>query len=317
MAAANLLIRSVRLLKFGPRISIGYIPRGPMLDWSNVILRAKIIDEIERKARSEGLIFVKMDGEIEIARGFPGSDSEVINNLGVHIEKELAHRGWKKSAEQIQFKNTAVLDLSGTEDDWLKRMKQKARYNLRLSQRNGVRVRIAKLPELGSLYRMYVQTASRDRFIIRDEEYYLNVWKKFIEANMAEALIAEVDGEVVAGLMLFFFGKRAWYLYGMSSPRHREKMPNYLLQWEAMRLAKAKGCDQYDLWGAPDDFDPSDSMFGVFRFKEGLGADVIRTSGAWDFQIKPFQCFLYQQVLPRLMSIMRWFRRQKLQREVS
>ena len=316
-AAANLLIRSIRLLKFGPCISIGYIPRGPILDWTDERLRLIVIDEIEKKARQLGLIFIKMDEEIQVARGIPGSDSEIKNDVGIQIEKELEQRGWKKSGEQIQFKNTAVLDLSGTEDDWLKRMKQKARYNLRLSQKNGVKVRIANLAELGSLYHMYAQTASRDGFIIREESYYIEVWKKFIEADKAEALIAEVDGEAVAGLILFFFGKRAWYLYGMSSPRHREKMPNYLLQWEAMRLAKARGCKQYDLWGAPDEFLPSDSMYGVFRFKEGLGAEVVRTSGAWDFPIKPFYCYLYQKVLPKILFIMRWIRKEKLQREVS
>jgi len=196
-------------------------------------------------------------------------------------------------------------------------MKQKTRYNLRLSQRNGASVRVANDNELELLYNMYAQTAQRDGFIIREEEYYLRVWKRFIEAGKAEALIAEVEGNPVAGLVLFFFGKRAWYLYGMSSPSHREKMPNYLLQWEAMRSAKAHGCGIYDLWGAPDVFDQNDPMFGVFRFKEGLGATVVRTAGAWDYPVKPIFYFLYQKVLPRLLDLTRWLRRGKLQREVS
>ncbi len=102
----------------------------------------------------------------------------------------------------------------------------------------------------------------------------------------------------------------------MSSPLYREKMPNNLLQWEAMRLARSKGCDVYDLWGAPDVFDESDSMFGVFRFKEGLGATVIRTVGAWDFPVKPVLYFIYQQVLPRFLDFTRFLRRSKLQQEV-
>ena len=32
-------------------------------------------------------------------------------------------------------------------------------------------------------------------------------------------------------------------------------MPNYLLQWEAMRRAKTLGCQIYNLWGAPNEFD--------------------------------------------------------------
>ena len=57
----------------------------------------------------------------------------------------------------------------------------------------------------------------------------------------------------------------------MSRDVHREKMPSYLLQWEAIKLSKSLGCKIYDLWGAPDVFDPSDRMWGVYKFKEGLG----------------------------------------------
>jgi peptidoglycan pentaglycine glycine transferase (the first glycine) len=71
------------------------------------------------------------------------------------------------------------------------------------------------------------------------------------------------------------------------------------------------------LWGAPDDFDPKDAMFGVFRFKDGLGATVVRTAGAWDYPIKPFLYFLYQQVLPRFLNITRWLRRGRLQQEIK
>jgi lipid II:glycine glycyltransferase (peptidoglycan interpeptide bridge formation enzyme) len=148
-------------------------------------------------------------------------------------------------------------------------------------------------------------------------DYYLMVWNKFIKAGLAHPLVAEVEGQLVAGLVLFHFSNKAWYFYGMSTPLHREKMPNYLLQWEAMRLAKEQGCEVYDLWGAPDVFNADDRMNGVFRFKEGLGAKVLRTAGAWDYPVKPFLYFLYQQILPRFLKITRRMRRGRLQQEVS
>ena len=110
--------------------------------------------------------------------------------------------------------------------------------------------------------------------MIRDEAYYRAVWGGFIQAGLAEALVAEVDGEAVAALIVFRFAGTAWYLYGMSRLAHREKMPNALLQWEAIRRARTAGCLTYDLWGAPDEFSESDPMWGVFRFKEGLGGRV-------------------------------------------
>lgn len=317
VGAANLLVRSLRPLGIGPRLSIGYVPRGPMLEWSDAGLRQKALDDLQVYAREQGLIFLKIDPEILIGRGIPGSEKAFEISESESILDELKERGWKYSAEQIQFKNTAVLDLRGTEEDWLARMKQKSRYNLRLSQRSGVTIRVANDNELEMLYKMYAQTAARDGFIIREMEYYLAVWRRFMRAGMAEPLIAEIDGQPVAGLVLFHFGKKAWYFYGMSTNLQREKMPNYLLQWEAMRLAKAKGCEIYDLWGAPDVFDDKSSMYGVFRFKDGLGATVMRTAGAWDYPVNYFWYFVYHQVLPRLLAVTRFFRRGRLRQEVG
>jgi lipid II:glycine glycyltransferase (peptidoglycan interpeptide bridge formation enzyme) len=82
-------------------------------------------------------------------------------------------------------------------------------------------------------------------------------------------------------------------------------MPNYLLQWEAMRRAKSNDCTTYDLWGAPEIFDESDSMWGVFRFKEGLGGEVLRTIGAYDMPTRPFYYRMYTQILPRILDMMR------------
>lgn len=317
IAAANVLIRTIRPLRIGPKLAVGYIPRGPLLDWQEVTLRRKILTELEQFARKERLVFLKIDPEIILGTGIEGTENSTENDIDSEVLAELIARGWKRSAEQIQFRNTAILNLEGVEEDWLKKMKQKSRYNLRLAQRSGVTVRLARENELPDLYHLYAQTAARDNFIIREEKYYLAVWKKFINAGLAEALIAEIEGLIVAGLLLFHIGKKAWYLYGMSSSLHRDKMPNYILQWEAMRLAKSKGCLVYDLWGAPDVFDESDPMYGVYRFKEGLGATVIRTPGALDFPVKSFLYFLYQKLLPRLLSITRWFRRSRLQQEIN
>lgn len=317
IAAAQVLYRTVRLFKkFGPTISVGYVPRGPLLDWNDPSTRSLVIGDLENLARKKKLVFLKIDPELEIGRGIPGSDSETDNENGAKVMEELSSRGWKYSPEQVQFKNTVVLDLAGTEEDWLARMKQKTRYNIRLAQKSGVVVRRAGLEDLPMLYRMYAETANRDGFIIRPESYYLGVWRKFMQSGMAEALIAEVEGIAVAGLVFFHLGKTAWYVYGMSTQLHREKMPNYLLQWEAMCSANRKGCLRYDLWGAPEVFDKSDSMFGVYRFKEGLGGEVVRTMGAWDLPLRPVIFFLYQKVIPALLSITRSIRRKQIKQEV-
>jgi lipid II:glycine glycyltransferase (peptidoglycan interpeptide bridge formation enzyme) len=317
LAAALFLIRSVRLAGICPRVSVAYIPRGPILDWSDLALRNQVLQDIQAYARKAHVLFLKIDPELRVGTGVPGREDAWEDPVGQAALHELQSAGWHFSNSQVQFRNTVLLSLDGSEEDWLKRMKQKTRYNLRLAQRNGVVVREVRLDEFSELYKMYAETSVRDGFVIRSQEYYLSVWQTYFAAGMLAPLVAEVEGEKIAGLMLFSFGKTAWYLYGMSTALHREKMPNYLLQWEAMRIAKQKGCQSYDLWGAPDVFDESDSMFGVFRFKEGLGASVLRTCGAWDYIVQPMGYTLYQNILPKFLNILRRNRKAETRQEIG
>ncbi len=311
--AAALVLR--RALPGGLRVL--YVPRGPLVDWHDPEWSRRVISDLQTLSRKQGAIFIKMDPELILGTGLPGSETDQPDPLGLRVLSEMQAAGWRLSDEQIQFRNTVIIDLQGDETQWLARMKQKTRYNLRLAQRKGVQVRVGTQADLPQLYRLYAETSVRDGFVIRNDAYYLTLWRDFMERGLAEPLIAEVDGEAVAGIFLFYFAGRAWYLHGMSREAHREKMPNYLLQWEAMRQAKAHGCHQYDLWGAPDVFAESDAMWGVFRFKEGLGGQVLRTAGAWDYPSRPGLYLLYTRVLPRILEVMRRRGRARTQQEVA
>jgi peptidoglycan pentaglycine glycine transferase (the first glycine) len=304
IAAAQVLQRSIQLKGFSARMSILYIPRGPMLDWQDFNLAKKVIIDLEKLAHKKGAIFIKLDPEIN------GNDiKDKLDQAATRDNEKIINlfeeRGWLYSNEQIQFKNTVWLDLKPSEDTILGNMKQKTRYNIRLAERNGVNIRSGTTKDLHQLYQMYVETSVRDGFVIRPEDYYQTVWNTFMEQHMAEPIIAEVDGEPVAGLFLFYFANKAWYLYGMSRQIHREKMPNHLLQWHAIRRAKSHGCVIYDLWGAPDILNNTDPLWGVYRFKEGFGGKLIKTQGARDFASRPWLYKLYTQILPNILSLMR------------
>jgi peptidoglycan pentaglycine glycine transferase (the first glycine) len=304
------------------RFSIFYAPKGPLMDWTNESLRKRVLDDLQSFAKKQGAIFLKLDPDVVLGRGVPASVDEVTENSGQAVMSELRRRGWVESSDQIQFRNTVMVDLSSSEEDILMRMKQKTRYNVRLAEKKGVTVRVGKLTDLPMLYKMYAETSVRDGFVIRDEEYYMTVWKLFMSAAissqpLAVPLIAEVDGEAVAAIFLFMFAGRGYYVYGMSRNAHREKMPTYLLQWAAMKHAMAHGCLTYDLWGAPDVFDESDSMWGVYRFKEGLGGEVVRTLGAYDFAPSKFWYSMYSDVMPRVLNFMRSRGKEKTKQGLS
>jgi lipid II:glycine glycyltransferase (peptidoglycan interpeptide bridge formation enzyme) len=178
-----------------------------------------------------------------------------------------------------------------------------------------VRVREAGESDFEAFYALYGETGARDGFIIRPYEYYATTWRTFLRAQAQEGnpaggvlLLAEhpEEAQPLAGLFLFRYGARAWYFYGASSERHRRDMPNYLLQWEALRWALGQGCTVYDWWGAPTHpEDEQDPMQGVWQFKQGFGAELQPHIGAWDFPLMPPLYRLYQEAMPAVLDWMR------------
>ena len=305
LAAAQVLKRTIVIGGFSAPFNMLYVPKGPLLSWQRAELRQQVLDDLQNLAIHHKALLIKIDPDIELGRGIPGEPGAEQNPADLAILAELQQRGWLFSNEQIQFRNTVVIDLSQSEEGILAGFKQKTRYNIRLAARKGVTVRAGGGADIPALYRMYAQTSVRDGFVIRSEAYYQTVWSTFIKSGIAEPLIAEFAGQMIAAVIPFRFAGQAWYLYGMSAEQQREKMPNYLLQWEALRRAKANGCHTYDMWGAPDEFHEGDPLWGVYRFKEGFNGRVSRRLGAWDYPARPLQYRLYTQILPRLLEWMR------------
>jgi len=290
-AAASVLTRNLGWWSS----AVMYAPKGPVLNYGDAGLLEEVLSHLESTARQEGALFIKIDPDVQVETA-----------EGKAAVAALHRRGWRPSREQIQFRSTMLLDLTATPDELLAAMKSKWRYNTRLAVRKGVTVRQGTTKDLLLLYEMYAETATRDGFVIRPREYYLDAWGTFIQAGLAQPLIAEVAGEPVAMVIIFRFAERAWYVYGASRVIHRENMPNHLLQWEAMRWAREQGSKIYDMWGAPDVLDESDPLWGVYRFKQGFGGEFVRYIGAWDFPVSRLGYWLYSVVMPRVLAAMRW-----------
>ncbi len=279
-----------------PRTPFGvlYVPKGPLLDYEDQGLFRATCAALERIAREQRAIFIKIDPDIETEKGEEPA-----------AVQQLIKRGWKMSREQIQFKNTVLLDLRPTEEELLAGMKPKTRYNIRLAIKHGVRVEEGTAEDLRLFYEMYTETSARDGFIIRQFPYYRDALGAFLEGGCARMFLARLTDETIAGLVLFMFGTRALYFCGASRASHRDTMPNHLLQWEAIRWAKAQGCRTYDFWGAPDKLDEQAPMYGVYRFKEGFGGRFTQHIGAYDYVLNPGLYWLYSVVRPRYLGRLR------------
>ncbi len=300
-------LASIGVRRAGP-LTLMYAPKGPIFDPADHQTAADVLATLEGLARQYRAIALKIDPDIPQATGVPGEPDDTPNPDGLALHQLLTTRGWRISPEQVQFKNTMLIDLTPDEDTLLMRLNQSTRRKIRVAEREGVHVRAANEADLPLLYDLYAETGARDGFLIRPRDYYERAWRDFMRAGLCHPLIAEVNGQAVAHVVLYAFGRTCWYFYGASSNLHRDKMPNYLLQWQAMRWAKARGCTTYDLWGAPDVFDDSDRMWGVYQFKRGFRAQVIRTAGAWDYAPNPLVYAAFSQALPRVRTFIRRLR---------
>jgi peptidoglycan pentaglycine glycine transferase (the first glycine) len=297
-AAAQILHRRLPRLP----LQISYVPKGPALDFNDRELTQYVMAALEAEGRRQRSILVKIDPDLWLGTD---TDTAQVNESSHAVLQMLLHRGWRSSHEQIQFKNTVVVDLRPDEEALLAQMKAKTRYNIHLAERKGVRVHVGAAADMETFYRLYHETSQRDGFLIRPFNYYQDVWSRFLHAGRAHLLLAAVDDTCIAGLMMFVFGESAWYMYGASSDSYRNLMPNYLLQWRAMRAARELGCRRYDMWGAPDTFDESQPMWGVYRFKTGFGGDTWRGMGAYDYAVSHPLYHLYTVIMPKILSAMR------------
>jgi lipid II:glycine glycyltransferase (peptidoglycan interpeptide bridge formation enzyme) len=274
-AGAQVLFR-----RLFPGMTLAYVPRGPVGDWLPGLLPALL-----ELCRARGAFALKVEPDTP---------------AGSPLEETLGHHRFRPSCHAIQPRRTLAVDVAGSENEILGRMHAKTRYNIHLSERKGVRVR--PWDDVAGFHRLLQVTSERDAFGVHAESYYRRAYQAFHARGECELLVAEVEGRPLAALMVFARGRASWYLYGASSGEERQRMPTYLLQWEAMRWARRRGCTSYDLWGVPDEDEAvleagfsrrRDGLWGVYRFKRGFGGRLTRTTGAWDRPLRPLLYPLY------------------------
>ncbi|MFC2037313.1 lipid II:glycine glycyltransferase FemX [Chloroflexota bacterium] len=267
--------------------TIAYVPKGPLANSGDPSALPVLLEAVRPLVRKNRGICLKIEPNLE---------------EDANLAKRLRTLGFRPSPQTVQPRRTLMVDLDAEPETLLKRMKQKTRYNIRLAARRGVTIRAGDEMDLPAFYDLVEITGERDGFGVHSKTYYEAAHRLFALSGQGRLLLAEHEGTLLAGLVVFAFGSTACYMYGASSSEARNLMPTYLLQWEAMLWAKEQGCRTYDLWGVPDEDEPTlesqftqrrDGLWGVYRFKRGFGGTLVRTIGAWDLVYAPLRYRLY------------------------
>lgn len=266
--------------------TIGYLPKG---DFPT----SEIIGELQKIGKEEKCIFIQLEPNI------------IANNKK---ESEIKDLGLKTAAHPLFTKYTFVLDLTQSEEELLKQMHPKARYNIKVAIKHSVKVAEDNSNKAFEAYwKLTEETTKRQKFYAHTKHYHELQWQTFLHDNDVNKLTSHLftatyEGKILTTLLFFIFHETLYYPYGASSNEHRNVMHSNLAMWEGIRFGKKLGLKKFDMWGAlnqePDTKDP---WFGFHDFKRKFGPEHVEFLGSYDLIINPA---LYQAY--KVANKLRW-----------
>lgn len=284
VSGAQLLLRR----QYG--LSIAYVPRGPLFAGTSSADRL-LLGALARIARRQRAILLRI--EPNLIESDPAADM---------THTWLLLQGLRPD-ETIQPRSSIHVDVDRAEAAILAGCSKGHRADIKRAERDGVQVRVGDTNDIAAFYTIMQATGARAGFGIHSEDYYRAAWELF--QPRSRLLLAELHGNIVAAHMVFADTCRGLYLYSGAAEAGLKSGANHLLEWQAIRWARAIGCSSYDLWGIPDalgraagaDSDDerealeaaarSDPLTGVYRFKKGFGGQIVRYLPAYDYVLIP------------------------------
>lgn len=281
IGALSVLLRKIPIFGY-----LMYSSRGPICDRHDKDVLKQITEGAKKLAKKYNAMVLKIEPDI---KKDDEKFREIATELGYKIKDDA-----KDFRDEIQPRFVFRLDIKGkTEDEIFKNFHSKTRYNVRLAGRKGVTVKEGTKEDLKDFHRIMIETGNRDGFIIRPLEYFEKMYDELAPKHM-KVLMAYYEGKPISGVIPIMYGNKTWYLYGASSNEHRNLMPNYLLQWEMIKLAISRGDDIYDLRGVSGVVDKNHPQYGLYRFKQGFGAEFTEFIGEVHMDFAPVRYKLYK-----------------------
>ena len=256
---------------------IGYCPK-------SVIPSKEELAAIKEEAQKQRAIMVKFE-----------PNEKKTDQTEKKITKLTKDFSWL-NGKPLFTKYTFQLNISEEEEELLKGMQAKTRYNLRLAEKKGVKV-IEDNSEQGfeEYWKLTEETTKRQGFFAHTKSYHQKMWQTMTASGIGHLFRATYNDKTLATWMIFILNGVVYYPYGASSSEHREVMASNLMMWEVIKYGKEKGCRVFDMWGSlgpkPDTRDP---WYGFHRFKQGYGGELVEFLGSFDLVISPIKYRIYR-----------------------
>jgi peptidoglycan pentaglycine glycine transferase (the first glycine) len=288
------------------RGSFLFIPHGPIFN-QNKNEKIKIKNYIEKiknyliaLSKKENYSFIRIAPVLE--------DKE-------DYQKIFSDLGFKKAPIYMHAETTWELPLiNKTEEELLSSMRKTTRYLIKKAARDGVLIEKTEDPKaLKIFYNLYQETAKREKFIPFPFDFIKKEFAAFSKSKNAMIFLARIASSnsnqfqpistsfnYLASSIIIFTKNAAFYHQGASL--HTKIPATYLLQWEAIKEAKNRGCLIYNFWGIYDEQRPErtpKSWQGLTLFKTGFSGQIKRFLPTQDYVIskKYYLTYLWEKFL--------------------
>jgi len=236
-------------------------PGGPLIDWERPVFLEKFINQIKEIGQEENCFFVRVRPQLR---------DSLANQL------LFKSKGFISAPMHLHAENTIQLELKQSEEALLKGMRKNTRYSIKKALKLGVQVvQSDQSEDVKALHRLQLETVKRSHFVPFSEEYFQKEFQAFSRDGKIKIFKSIYKNKVLAAALIIFYGREAVYHYAGSSSQLRQIPASYLLQWEAIKEAKRRGCQVYNFWGVAPLNNSHHRFAGVTLFKKGFGGQRV------------------------------------------
>ncbi len=244
-----------------------------------------LLEELQTLAKEEKAGFIRIAPILER------------NKENIEIFKRL---GFREAPIHIHPELTWQLDITLSENELLMQMRKTTRYLIRQAQKNS-EIKIIKsqnIKDIKVFNNLYQKTVKRHHFVPFSFEYLKNEFLTFLPDDRVLIFLGKYKGEIISSAIIIFWQNLAFYHQGASSFKYPKIPASYLLQWEAIKEAKKRGCKLYNFWGIASEKRKNHPWAGLTLFKMGFGGYKKEYVKTQDFPIseKYWLTFIFEKL---------------------
>ena len=240
-------------------------PAGPLFENFNSKYFQFFVQYLKKLAKIEKTKFIRIRPTIPAGK----------------IEKIIEKEDFKPAPTHVHAQNSWILGIEKKEDELLADMRKSTRYLIRHSDKDKLVIKEKNdLSGIRILEKLQEETVDRHKFTPFSTECIEKEFGVFSKQSNAKILVSFSGGHALAAAMIIFYGDSAFYHHGASVKT--KTAATYLVQWEAIKMAKAVGKKYYNFWGIAPNDSPDHPWAGLTYFKQGFGGFQLEYTKAYD-----------------------------------